>query len=139
MLTYAFYVRAWYDSQHYAIYSSPGIKTDSSPPETSRSYKVKELATPSSTADVDFIDKADGLHVTWENVFRDAQSNISTYRVSLSTVRGGVNLFQSEEDVSVTSLYLPATLLEDTQYFVTVEAVNEAGLSRKAFSDGFQV
>ena len=37
---YVFYVKAWYDDERYAIFSSDGVKPDYTPPKISSSRKV---------------------------------------------------------------------------------------------------
>ena len=51
--------------------------------------QVKDLPSADSGKDTDYLREPDVVHVSWDGVFRDAESDISHYEVSLSTLPGG--------------------------------------------------
>ena len=137
---YLVYVRAWYDADSYAVYVTDGVKTDSTPPSLSRSYKVAELQSDTSTSDVDFRRSTSNVTVTWRNVFRDTNAAIERYAVSVSKTLGGRDVTEKQVTSSVTKTTLTGLTLETRDvYYSTVVAYNEAGLFRSAYSDGFRV
>ena len=137
---YLVYVRAWYDADSYAVYVTDGVKTDSTPPNLSRSYKVAELQSDASTSDVDFRTSTSNVTVTWRNVFRDTNAAIERYAVSVSKKLGGRDVTEKQVTSSVTKTTLTGLMLDTRDvYYCTVVAYNEAGLFRAAYSDGFSV
>ena len=82
-INYVFHIRAWYDDERFAIFTSDGIKTDSLPPELSSSRKVKEMSSVSAPADTDFLSSTDDLTLSWLHVFRDAHADIKEFHISI--------------------------------------------------------
>ena len=137
---YIFYVRAWYDHNHVAEYTSNGIKIDGTSPEISRSKSVKELESWTSTSDMDFTKETSHVIVTWKGVFRDAETRLSRFVVSLGTRIGSHDTIIREYPGDVDKANLTSIRLSvGKHYFTTVEAFNEAGLHSLSHSDGFWV
>ncbi|XP_002736788.1 uncharacterized protein LOC100378079, partial [Saccoglossus kowalevskii] len=139
---YVFYVKAWYNSDTYAIFQSDGMESDSTPPAVSTSRKVKDVVDLNNILDIDFTTSTNSVGVSWRNVFIDV-GGIAHFSVSLSTYIGGedVSSFNSNTvtnsvfEVQLTSL----SLLEGVKYYSNVRAINNAGLYITASSDGFIV
>ena len=139
-LQYVVYVRAWYDANTYAIYTTDGLETDSSSPELSRAAKVTELQSATAHKDVDFQTSSSSVTVSWRGVFRDSQASIQRYMVSVSKTLGGRDTAEKELTLSATLTTLGGLSLDTNDvYYSTVVAYNEAGLFRAAYSDGFKV
>lgn len=137
---YIVYVRAWYDAKSYAVYQTDGVQTDKTPPELSRAKKVTELLSDTSRGDVDFITSTSNVTMSWQGVFRDSHAGIARYVTSISKNLGGRDIAEVQLTSSVTQTTMYGLKLDTSDiYFSTVVAVNEAGLSRSAYSDGFKV
>ncbi|KAH3799924.1 hypothetical protein DPMN_153548 [Dreissena polymorpha] len=85
---YTAYVKAWFESDTYKIYSSTSIVVDHTPPSLRRGYSVKD-STSDCAKDLDFIDWTDTITACWEDVFREQQGEIIEYYVSMGTVING--------------------------------------------------
>ena len=137
---YIVYVRAWYDDDSYAIFASNGINTDSSPPELSRATKVLDIRSATSTVDTDFLTSTSNVTFSWKGVFRDAQSAIKRYVVSISKTFGGHNMVEKRVTSSETQTTIAGLdMSTDNIYYGTVDAYNEVNLIRTAYTDGFRV
>ena len=137
---YIVYVRAWYDADSYAMFASNGLNTDPSPPELSRATKVLDLGSAASTVDADFLTTTSNVTFSWKGVFRDAQSAIKRYVVSISKTPGGLGVAKKH----VTSVATQTTIggldmSPDDVYYGTVDAYNMANMLRTAYTDGFKV
>ena len=134
------YVRAWYDHEHYAVYETDGVVTDSSTPDLSRASKVMELWNATSHSDVDFFTSTSQLTLSWRGVFRDSQATIKHYVASVSKTLGGRDVAEKQLTSSETQTTLTGLKLDTSDvYYSTVVAHNEAGLFSSAYSDGFKV
>ncbi|KAI0220739.1 hypothetical protein LSAT2_027792 [Lamellibrachia satsuma] len=136
---YVFYVRAWYNNATYAIYRSDGVRVDATPPEVSRSVRVKEVT--GGNSDVDFIESGSSLTVSWEGVFNDVQSaGTLEYVVRLGTTSGSGDVATEKVDGSLTQHTFSGLILREGEtFFSSVTAVNGAGLVAAAYSDGVKV
>ena len=137
---YVVYVRAWYDADSYAIFASTGLDTDPSPPELSRATKVLDLRSAASTVDTDFLTTTSNVTFSWKGVFRDGQSAIKRYVVSISKTPGGLDVAKKH----VTSVATQTTIggldmSPNDMYYGIVNAYNMANLLRTAYTDGFKV
>ncbi|XP_077997650.1 uncharacterized protein LOC144450798 isoform X2 [Glandiceps talaboti] len=143
LVEYVFYVKAWYNDVKFAIYQSDGIMTDYSPPEISKSRKVKDVIDILKLVDTDFTTSTSSIGVSWKFVFRDDHSDIDYFAVSLSTQPAGEDISayslthktNSEFSVQLSGLQLQS----GTRYYSNVRAYNLAGLYSTAVSDGFMV
>lgn len=132
-----FYVKAWYDSNHYGIYESNGIRLDQFAPEESR--KVLDLRDVNGLSDINFIASSSTVTIAWNNVFNDAVE-INRYEVSIGTSIGlcDVNTKIHFEDMTQT-VFDGLQLQQNIKYFATVTACNVADLCTSTYSDGFVV
>ena len=137
---YNVYVRARYDAKSYAVFQTDVVQTDKTPPDLSRASKVTELLSGTSHGDVDFITSTSNVTMSWQGVFRDSHAGIARYVAPISKNLGGRDIAEVQLTSSVTQTKMYGLKLDTSDmYFSTVVAVNEAGLSRSAYSDGFKV
>ena len=114
--------------------------TDKTPHELPRANKMTELLSGSSRGDVDFITSTSNVTMSWQGVFRDFHAGIARYVASISKNLGGRYIAEVQLTSSVTQTSVYGLKLDTSDmYFSTVVAVNETGLSRSAYSDGFKV
>ncbi|KAH3708881.1 hypothetical protein DPMN_068340 [Dreissena polymorpha] len=85
---YTAYVKVWYGSDRYMIYSSDPIIVDHTPPSVRQRYFVKD-STHDCAKDLDFIDWTNTITACWDGVFLEQQGAITGYYVSLGTVING--------------------------------------------------
>ena len=88
-VAYIFYVRAWYDANSFAVFTSNGVRTDNTAPALSKSRHMKEVRNPTSTEDINFITDKTSVTVKWKNVFHDSQASLKEFLVGLGTYQGG--------------------------------------------------
>lgn len=132
-----FYVKAWFDSNHYGIYQSDGIILDQFSPEVS--LKVLDLPDVNQVSDVDYIASSSTVAFSWNHVFNDVVE-INRYQVSIGTSIGlsDVNTEITFEDITLT-VFNGLQLEQNIKYYATVTACNVADLCTSAYSDGFVV
>jgi hypothetical protein len=135
---YTIYVRVWYSGSRFAVFRSPGVTPDISPPTLSSRRHVLDR-NPSTTGDVDFITRnTDTLSVSWEKSFTDSQSGIDhfIYGFGTSPEADDVTAFTTVSSdvywVNETGL----TLSPGIRYYATVQAINLLGLYRVTSTDG---
>jgi len=85
---YAIYVRVWYDSTSFSVFTSPPIRVDHTPPSIRRGRYIIEGQSACSK-DFDFIDWTDSISACWANVFSEQQSKIIYYTVGFGTSPNG--------------------------------------------------
>ncbi|XP_070562336.1 uncharacterized protein [Ptychodera flava] len=141
-INYVFYVKAWYDENTYAIFSSDGVKVLSQSPRVSSSRKVQDINSGGST-DVDYITSIDTLGVFWQGVFLDNQEDLDFYEISISTHPGGDDIRQyslsrveaDQHEIHFTDLNLSSGV----RYYSNVIAHSRSGLKTRQTSDGVLV
>ena len=136
---YVFYVKAWYDDEHFATFVSDGVIVDDLAPELSSSRKIKETRNSTTTEDVDFITSTSTVYIMWNNVFRDAHADIMSYSVNVEAFVGKSLAVQDFVHPTTRTTFSSLNLEPGIQYYTTVEACNTAGLCTTATSDGFMV
>ncbi|XP_078585869.1 uncharacterized protein LOC144867679 [Branchiostoma floridae x Branchiostoma japonicum] len=142
-VTYVWYVRAWYNENDFAIFTSDGVKSLPLPPQVSTSRKVKDLQTLSATKDKDFTTSQTMLAVSWNNVFPDPFEEINNYQVALGTSPGACDVVtwgvvRTTPDVTRASLE-NLSLQTGVTYYSSVRVTNHAGLHTAVTSDGIKV
>jgi len=86
---YVIYVRVWYDSTYFSVFTSPPIRVDHTPPSVRRGQYIIE-GHPVCSRDFDFIDWTDSISACWTNVFSEQQSKIIYYSVGFGTSTNGM-------------------------------------------------
>ena len=94
-LYYVFYLRAWYDEQTYATFTSDGIRTNTQAPLISGSRSVKEVLSTSHGTDIDYVTQNDQLTVKWKDVFRASDTPLAHFYVGVGTVPGSESYFDT--------------------------------------------
>ncbi|XP_052235488.1 uncharacterized protein LOC127847524 isoform X3 [Dreissena polymorpha] len=136
---YTAYVKAWFESDMYKIYSSTPIIVDQTAPSVKKLHFVKD-STSDCAKDLDYIDWTDKITACWHDVFQEPQGHIKGYYVSLGTVINGSDVFNN----TYVGLYQNLTfsdldLHSGTRYYITVTAINNIHRRKTAHSDGFVV
>eukprot|EP00058_Branchiostoma_floridae_P023180 XP_002608670.1 hypothetical protein BRAFLDRAFT_73893 [Branchiostoma floridae] len=141
-VTYVWYVRAWYNENDFAIFTSDGVKSLPLPPQVSTSRKMKDLQTLSATKDKDFTTSQTMIAVSWNNVFPDPFEEINNYQVALGTSPGACDVVTwgvvTTPDVTRASLE-NLSLQTGATYYSSVRVTNHAGLHTTVTSDGIKV
>ena len=87
--TYHVYVRVWYNGSTYAVFRSPGVTLDITPPAMfaplALSTKIQILPEHSNVTTHDVV----RLNVSWEGSFSDPQAGIDHFIYGVGTIRGG--------------------------------------------------
>ena len=86
-MEYVYYIRAWHDFDKFSLYESPGVLIDTTPPSVSTRV-VREMDETFSK-ELDFTTDTDVLYLDWASVFRDHESGIDYYTMSVGTTQGG--------------------------------------------------
>ncbi|PAA79170.1 hypothetical protein BOX15_Mlig005162g2, partial [Macrostomum lignano] len=139
--SYKVFVRAWFDHNTYVVFSSDGVLVNPTFPRVNRHYGVgvKDLLSPDSRRDTDFITSNDSLTVGWRNKFTSLnEAPPLSFRVSIGSEIG-------MDDVSnvvippgnITYTFNGLQFGPGQRYFSTVTALDENGLSVSVSSDGF--
>ena len=121
-----------------ATVSSDGIRIDTSPPTVGQ---VWDLCTNScgSTQDVDFTGTNTKLSLRWSG-FMDVESNIKEYRWNYAYCGESILLHASDFVADLKSEDSGSVALTTAvKYCLRVQAINKAGLSSVAWSDGVLV
>lgn len=109
-----------------------GVTLDDSPPHAGRVRDGIE------GADVDVVSSADTVSATWVD-FVDMESGVVEYSWWAGSSPGAADVFKRTAVALASSASRHVTLAHGQRVFVTVEAVNPAGLSVRVSSDGFVV
>ncbi|XP_053398434.1 uncharacterized protein LOC128556766 [Mercenaria mercenaria] len=138
--TYSVFVRAWYNSDTFAIFKSVGVTIFHTPPLSIviKGKTVKEVIK-GSTKDVDFITRNMQVGADWSGKFG---GEISRYHLYISTHPGGHDLHTVSKNLHppVTSFNITGLKYEEnTKYYTVVQAFNLAGLHTTEVSDGFML
>ena len=127
-------VQATSESGYITAATSNGVTVDSTP---AIKGKVRDGTT---LTDIDYQNDYAYIYCNWDN-FRDEESDVTSYTWCAGTTKGSCDVVK-ETDVgdrtSVSQQILPP-LPEGIEIFLTVSALNRAGMSSVSFSDGFQV
>jgi hypothetical protein len=86
---YQVYVRAWYTWNTFAVFVSPPIRIDHTPPHHAKGKNIKD-SDGTCLFDFDVIDWMDSMTACWDKVFADSQGKIIYYTVSLGTTINGL-------------------------------------------------
>ena len=121
--------------------SSDGVYVDTTPPQVSRTYKVIEVTSADSNADIDYTTDATTLHIDWSNVFVDDESDLERFIVCIGTEKGQCDIAEAEiTDVDTTHAQLSDLNLDTfVVYHASVTACNMAWLCSVSHSDGVKV
>lgn len=135
---YVFYVRAWYSTLEYAVFSSEGVVVDSIGPVSVTGGRVRE----GRGRDLDFTPSSSSLVIAWDGIFSTFLSgNYSEFELGVGDMPGSDNTYSL---TSVPARQLLAqlsdlTLEEGVAYYTMVRATNELGVSSTSISDGVLV
>ena len=114
--------------------TSSGVTVDSTPP-------VRGIVRDGNTlTDVDYQADNTYIYANWDK-FRDDESDVASYTWCAGTRKGICDVVKEtdiEDRTSLSHQILPP-LPERIKIFITVRAMNNAGISSVSFSDGFQV
>jgi len=127
--TYYVTVRAFSGAGLAVTASSDGVKVDATPPAAG-------VVNDGPDADVDSQVSLTAISANWTG-FADAESGFLRYEWAIGTTAGGedVQAFTSV-DAAVSATSSALSLAVGTTYYVTVRAINAAGLAVTATSDG---
>ncbi|KAK3801473.1 hypothetical protein RRG08_010053 [Elysia crispata] len=141
--SYSVFIRAWYSSNQYAIFKSPGVTVAPGAMTTTSNTaaSVKELLQSSDTKDTDYITSSNTLHVRWDGLFQPGTAGLDTFKVFISSKSGGHDIYVSGNINSGTTTHTATglSLVENIRYYTTVSAHNRAGVLTTRTSDGFMV
>ena len=127
-------IRCFNEDGFSSVAESDGINVDVTPPLQGLIFNGL-----SKTSEVDFQSSLSKVETTWV-AFQDIESGIMGYRWCVGTSPGRCDLNEFQWVGKKTSASNKnITLLADQRYYVTVEAVNGAGMTSQASSDGFIV
>ena len=131
-LTYYVSVRAYNKAGLYTRRHSEGLTVDNSPPIAGN---VQDGL---GNQDIDWLTVRKGIGAKWSG-FNDPHSQIDYYRWAVGTNAGGRQLQDYKKVNAIQDTCQGCEFTSGSSYFVTVEAVNEAGLTTTVSSDGFVV
>ncbi|KAK3589056.1 hypothetical protein CHS0354_008706 [Potamilus streckersoni] len=139
---YSFFLRAWYDSQTFAVFRSPGLTVESKPPQTTNllGKSVKEHVK-GRASEIDYIKDTNGFFVDWLDKFIDKNS-LEKFQLYISRYPQGhdVHVVDASVDPNITQYDLSEYEFEpDVTYYTNVIAYNYAGLHTTVVSDGFRL
>ncbi len=141
--TYVFYVRAWYSTTDFAIFTSEGVTVDTVGPTISRGLRGREVGGEAGNEmDIDHWSSSSELYVSWSGVFSTSiSSNDSVFEIGLGDSPGSDSHFPFTEISSgVTSIWLSPVILSGGRvYYSTIRARNPNGIAIDSISDGFRV
>ena len=84
---FVYYIRAWHDFDKFSMYESPGVLVDTTAPGVGiRTVRETDYT---FTTELDFTANTSVLYVDWSAVFRDPESGIDHYEMSVGTTPGG--------------------------------------------------
>ncbi|XP_065178155.1 uncharacterized protein LOC135808850 [Sycon ciliatum] len=140
---YVVYVRAWFNSSHYAVFESAVFRPDLKPPQPVPGKRCREVVSMSKTSvDIDYTSSTDHLTVSWTGVFDTSiPSTIDRYEVGLGTAAGVDDTVQFTTVVSTvtTHRFSGLSLHTGMTYYASVIGVNGIGETGVAQSDGILV
>ncbi len=132
---YVYYLRAWHSFSEWSVHESPGVLVDSTPPALTSRW-VREMDSTFSH-ELDFTTDATVLYLDWASVFRDAESGVQHYIMSVGTTAGGNELVGPVNMGNATRTVLEnLSLVAGLQYFTTIHAYNGLGMVTSMTSDG---
>ena len=123
-------------SGYQVMASSNGVTIDITPPELIRGIQHFDV-TFNPSQPVSFQGSNDTISVSWQ--FADAESGISEYTWSIGTSPGAANVMNYTSAGTATYAInndLAGLLTHNTTYYVSVVAVNGAGLTTTSVSTG---
>ncbi|KAK7460765.1 hypothetical protein BaRGS_00038812, partial [Batillaria attramentaria] len=136
---YVMNVRAWISSERHTTFISDPITVDHTPPQVTRGGSVLE-STVNCSVEVDYITTETHFTACWNGVFREQESDISRYDVWVGSTPEADDILQPNDAGLNTTFSVPTVgLQQGVRYYVTVRAVNSAGLMTTAVSDGVTV
>nr|KAG5704406.1 hypothetical protein BaRGS_031112 [Batillaria attramentaria] len=117
-MRYVLHVRTWISREEHVTFISDPVVVDHTPPQVKRGGAVMESDVDCGL-DRDYVTTEPYLTACWDGVFRESQSQLAGFEVSIGTSPYGME--------------------QGIRYYVTVRAVNDAGLMTTAVSDGVTV
>ena len=137
-LEFVYYIRAWHDFDKFSMYESSGVLVDTTPPRVT-SRPIREMDNTFST-ELDFTTNTSVLYLDWTSVFRDPESGIDHYVISVGTTPGGNEIHGPIDMRQANRTILDGLSLNPGQkYFTTVYAYNSLGMVTSLTSDGIMV
>ena len=130
--TYYISVRAYNRAGLYTTRYSEGLVVDNSPPVAG------VVQDGQGAVDVDWLTVTKGIGAKW-NGFRDPQSAINYYRWAVGTQPRGSQVTDYTKVEITEARCSSCVFTSGSRYFVTVEAVNGAGMKIIASSNGFKI
>ncbi|XP_076113983.1 uncharacterized protein LOC143082268 [Mytilus galloprovincialis] len=143
-VSYAMFVRVWYDEDTYAVFKTDGILVMSTPLPR---RKIKGAAVVEQIPgywkkDIDYIKPGAPFTIRWTNVFKDDAKIIDKFKVYLSTYPGGHDIHEVESDLpgSITSHNISRVPLSPGKVFYSnVVGYSYSGIHATESSDGIMV
>lgn len=130
--TYYVSVRAYNKAGLYTTRYSDGVKVDDSPPIAG------VVQDGQGAVDTEWLTDAKGIGAKW-NGFHDPHSAIDYYRWAVGTNPKGTQLMDYTSVETTMAFCSECVFTSGSRYYVTVEAVNGAGLRTTVSSNGFAV
>ena len=135
---FVYYIKAWHGFGNFSVYNSFGVVVDTTPTRVG-SRTVKEMDVTFST-ELDFTTNTSVLYLDWTSVFRDAESGIDHFVMSVGMTPGGNEIHGPVDMGQENRTVLEGlSLLPGQKYFTTVYAYNSVGMMTSMTSDGITV
>lgn len=140
-VSYVFYVRAWFNSSHYAVFESSGITVDTSGPQVAAGGRVREAGW-GGPADSDYTANQTQIQLSWSGVFLNTLSGAhSTYQIGIGDTPGSDNVvpFASVSSGETSATLSGLRLAHGRHYYSTVQASSPLNVLLTSISNGFTV
>ena len=140
-VTYLFYVRAWFNNTHYAVFGSGGITVDVSGPLVVPGGRVRERGWGAGMVESDYTSNATHIQLVWSGVLKDTPSSPhSRYWIGIGDLPGSDNAVPfTTVDGSLTFDLSMLQLDHGRRYYSTLLVVSPVGVASRVISDGFTV
>ncbi|KAK7493739.1 hypothetical protein BaRGS_00015068, partial [Batillaria attramentaria] len=138
-MRYVLHVRTWISREEHVTFISDPVVVDHTPPQVKRGGAVMESDVDCGL-DRDYVTTEPYLTACWDGVFRESQSQLAGFEVSIGTSPYAQDYVPQTRVGLNTNVNFSTTGMEQgIRYYVTVRAVNGAGLMTTAVSDGVTV
>ena len=140
-MSYVFYVRAWFNATHYAVFESSGITVDMGGPQVVASGRVREGGW-GGLADSDYTANHTQVQLSWSGVFLNILSGAhSTYQIGIGDTPGSDNVvpFAPVSSSETSAILSGLQLAHGRRYYSTLQASSPLSVLASSVSDGFTV
>ena len=138
--SYVFYVRAWINTTHYAVFQSSGITVDVSGPRVVTGGRLREGGL-GANMDIDYSANQSNINVTWNGVFiSDLSGAHSSYEIGIGDSPGADNVVPLSPLPSLpATTSLTGNFSHGMMYYTTLRATSPLSVTVDTISDGFTV